>query len=149
MRWIGWLLLAFASIALAQDFETRKSLEYATHDGVKLAGDLYLPKAPGAHPVIVAIHGGGWQIGGGLGHHYWGGYPPPPPAGAGRPAGPPLISLGGPTSRAAATRSTRSAIGCRSRDRRASRRRCMTCAPLSSSLKGARASCASIRNASA
>src|SRR3954463_14792693 len=127
MRWIGWLLLAFASIALAQDFETRKSLEYATHDGVKLAGDLYLPKAPGAHPVIVAIHGGGWQIGGALRAH----------------------DLGAPISRAAATRSTRSAIGCRSRDRRASRRRCMTCAPLSSSLKGARASCASIRNASA
>jgi acetyl esterase/lipase len=74
MRWIGWLLLAFASIALAQDFETRKSLEYATHDGVKLAGDLYLPKAPGAHPVIVAIHGGGWQIGGPFGYQYWGPY---------------------------------------------------------------------------
>src|SRR4051812_50147600 len=72
MRWIGCLLLVFASTGLAQDFEARKSLEYATHDGAKLAGDLYLPKAAGPHPAIVAIHGGGWQIGGPFGHQYLG-----------------------------------------------------------------------------
>ena len=74
MRWICCLLFAFASVALAQDFETRKALEYATHDGVKLTGDLYLPKAAGSHPAIVAIHGGGWQIGGPIGYQYWGPY---------------------------------------------------------------------------
>ncbi len=75
MRWICWLLLAVAPLAIAQtDHEVRKALEYATHDGVKLSGDLYLPKAPGPHPVIVAIHGGGWQIGGPFGYQHWGPY---------------------------------------------------------------------------
>jgi acetyl esterase/lipase len=74
MRWICSLLLAFCAVASAQEFETRKALEYATHDGVKLSGDLYLPKASGAHPAIVAIHGGGWQIGGPFGYQYWGPY---------------------------------------------------------------------------
>jgi acetyl esterase/lipase len=74
MRWIFWLLLAVAPIASAQEFETRKALEYATHDGVRLAGDLYLPKAAGPHPAIVAIHGGGWQAGGPFGYQHWGPY---------------------------------------------------------------------------
>ena len=76
MRYIAWLLFALAPFALAQtgDFEARKGVEYATHDGAKLAGDLYLPKAQGPHPVIVAIHGGGWQIGGPFGYQHWGPY---------------------------------------------------------------------------
>ncbi|TMH61731.1 MAG: alpha/beta hydrolase [Betaproteobacteria bacterium] len=76
MRYIAWLLFALAPLALAQtgDFEARKGVEYATHDGAKLAGDLYLPKAQGPHPVIVAIHGGGWQIGGPFGYQHWGPY---------------------------------------------------------------------------
>jgi len=80
-RSIAWLLfaaaIAVAQLALAQtaaEFETRKALEYATHDGAKLTGDLYSPKAPGAHAAIVAIHGGGWQIGGPFGYQYWGPY---------------------------------------------------------------------------
>ena len=72
MRWICWLLLAVAPVALAQEFETRKALEYATHDGVKLTGDLYLPRAAGSHPAIVAIHGGGWQAGSPAGYQGWG-----------------------------------------------------------------------------
>ena len=75
MRWICWLLVALAPVAVAQtDHEARKALEYATHDGVKLTGDLYLPKSAGPHPVIVAIHGGGWQIGSPVGYQYWGPY---------------------------------------------------------------------------
>ena len=75
MRWICWLFLAVAPLAVAQtDHEVRKALEYAIHDGVKLSGDLYVPKAPGPHPVIVAIHGGGWQIGGPIGYQHWGPY---------------------------------------------------------------------------
>src|SRR3954469_3061341 len=73
---VGLMFVAIAQLAFAQasDFETRKGVEYATHDGTKLAGDLYLPKAAGPHPVIVAIHGGGWQIGGPFGYQYWGPY---------------------------------------------------------------------------
>jgi acetyl esterase/lipase len=76
MRYIAWLLFALAPLALAQtgDFETRKGVEYAAHDGARLAGDLYLPKAQGPHPAIVAIHGGGWQIGSPIGYQYWGPY---------------------------------------------------------------------------
>lgn len=74
MRWLFWLLLLAAPVASAQDFDTRKGLEYAVHDGTRLTGDLYLPKAAGPHPVIVAIHGGGWQIGSPIGYQYWGPY---------------------------------------------------------------------------
>ena len=43
--------------------ELRSALTYATHDGVTLQGDLYLPKAVGTVPALVAVHGGGWQQG--------------------------------------------------------------------------------------
>jgi acetyl esterase/lipase len=43
--------------------EMRAGLTYATHDGVALAGDLYLPKGAGPFPVLVALHGGGWVQG--------------------------------------------------------------------------------------
>lgn len=43
--------------------ELRANLTYATHDGVALAGDLYLPKGTGPFPVLVAVHGGGWVQG--------------------------------------------------------------------------------------
>src|SRR3982750_2175351 len=79
---VGLIFVAIAQLAFAQagDFETRKGVEYATHDGVKLAGDLYLPKAAGPHPAIVAIHGGGWQIGGPFGYPPWGPFLAGPPA---------------------------------------------------------------------
>jgi acetyl esterase/lipase len=44
-------------------FELRPALAYATHDGVALQGDLYLPKAAGPTPALIAVHGGGWQQG--------------------------------------------------------------------------------------
>ena len=43
--------------------ELRSALTYATHDGVELQGDLYLPKTRGRVPALVAVHGGGWQQG--------------------------------------------------------------------------------------
>jgi acetyl esterase/lipase len=43
--------------------ELRSALTYATHDGIALQGDLYLPKASGNVPALVAVHGGGWQQG--------------------------------------------------------------------------------------
>jgi acetyl esterase/lipase len=53
-------------------FETRPGLTYATHDGVALAGDLYVPKGAGPFPVLVALHGGGWVQGVRGAFQYWG-----------------------------------------------------------------------------
>ena len=53
-------------IVAAQELgvETRKAVQYGTHDGAGLVGDLYLPRGTENHPAIVAVHGGGWQAGG-------------------------------------------------------------------------------------
>src|SRR4029453_13712686 len=56
----------------AQQTETRAGVVYATHDGVSLAGDLYLPAGAGPFPALVAVHGGGWQAGGRSAFQYWG-----------------------------------------------------------------------------
>jgi len=57
-----------------REVEVRRDLKYATHDGVALAGDYYVPKAPGKYPVVVAVHGGGWQGGARTGYRSWGTY---------------------------------------------------------------------------
>ena len=49
-------------------------IAYASHDGVELAGDLFLPKAAKAAPALVAVHGGGWVAGARNAFHYWGPY---------------------------------------------------------------------------
>ena len=49
-------------------------IAYANHDGVELAGDLYLPKAAKAAPALVAVHGGGWVAGVRGAYQYWGPY---------------------------------------------------------------------------
>ncbi len=64
-----WFLLAGLLIApttvTAQEFrvETRKAVQYGTHDGTALIGDLYLPEGTENRPGIVAVHGGGFQLG--------------------------------------------------------------------------------------
>src|SRR5439155_925147 len=58
----------------AENEQRKRAFQDWQVDGAKLAGDLYLPKAAGPHPAIVAIHGGGWQIGGPFGYQYWGPY---------------------------------------------------------------------------
>ena len=45
------------------EVETRANVEYGRHDGEALLGDAYLPKAAGKYPVVIAVHGGGWQGG--------------------------------------------------------------------------------------
>jgi acetyl esterase/lipase len=55
-------------------FALRPALTYATHDGIALAGDLYLPKAGGAAPALIAVHGGGWQQGARSTFQHWGPY---------------------------------------------------------------------------
>jgi poly(3-hydroxybutyrate) depolymerase len=76
---LGWL--AFASMAScvaaqAQSYgvTTRTKIEYAQHDGAKLAGDLYLPKGLDKAPLLIAAHGGGWQVGSPASYRYWGPY---------------------------------------------------------------------------
>lgn len=54
------------------EMEVRKGLEYVKHDGVSLTGDLYVPKAPGKYPVVIAVHGGGWQAGNSGNYTSWG-----------------------------------------------------------------------------
>src|SRR5258708_10029535 len=61
-------------MAAAQTSETRGGVAYATHDGVSLLGDLYLPAGAGPFPALVAVHGGGWQAGGGNAFQFWGPY---------------------------------------------------------------------------
>jgi acetyl esterase/lipase len=55
-------------------FELRPTLTYATHDGVALQGDLYLPKAASPAPALIAVHGGGWQQGARSAFQHWGPY---------------------------------------------------------------------------
>jgi acetyl esterase/lipase len=43
--------------------ETRKGVQYGVHNGTALLGDLYMAQGGDHPPVIVAIHGGGWQAG--------------------------------------------------------------------------------------
>jgi acetyl esterase/lipase len=52
--------------------DIRKGVTYATHDGVALAGDLYLPKDTKNAPAIVAVHGGAWIGGSRNAFQYWG-----------------------------------------------------------------------------
>jgi acetyl esterase/lipase len=52
--------------------DIRKGVTYATHDGVALAGDVYLPKDAKAAPAIVAVHGGAWIGGSRNAFQYWG-----------------------------------------------------------------------------
>jgi len=56
------------------DVTTQLGITYANHDGVELAGDLYLPKAAKAAPALVAVHGGGWVQGVRAAFQYWGPY---------------------------------------------------------------------------
>jgi len=50
----------------------RSGVAYARHDGVELTGELYLPHGRERAPVLVAVHGGGWQLGGPDFYRHWG-----------------------------------------------------------------------------
>ncbi len=58
----------------ASEVDIQRGVEYANHDGTSLKGDLYLPKAPGKYPALIAVHGGGWQGGSPTAYRYWGPY---------------------------------------------------------------------------
>lgn len=53
-------------------FIFHRSLEYAVHDGVSLTGHLWIPRGEGPHPVLIAIHGGGWRTGSADNYMQWG-----------------------------------------------------------------------------
>src|SRR3974390_712344 len=53
---------------------TQSTVTYATHDGVALQGDLFLPEGGGPFPALVAVPGGGWQQGGGGQFQHFGPY---------------------------------------------------------------------------
>src|SRR2546421_9783878 len=59
-------------MSAAAQIETRPAIAYATHDGVALVGDLYVPAGAGPFPALVAVHGGGWQAGARSAFQYWG-----------------------------------------------------------------------------
>ena len=71
---LTWTPALLAQPAKPADVQVRADLEYAVHDGVKLTGTLYGPRGTDKRPVIVAIHGGGWQAGSPAGYQFWGPY---------------------------------------------------------------------------
>jgi acetyl esterase/lipase len=67
------VLMSISQASAAEhEVENRPELVFAEHDGIKLVGDLYLPKGRAKAPVLVAVHGGGWQIGSRQFYRYWG-----------------------------------------------------------------------------
>jgi acetyl esterase/lipase len=54
--------------------QIKTDIAYASHDGVDLSGDLYLPKGAKAAPALVAVHGGAWIQGARTAFQYWGPY---------------------------------------------------------------------------
>jgi acetyl esterase/lipase len=74
---LGLLVLASLLNGVSAHAQTygvtaRSNVDYVEHDGIKLTGDLYLPKGLDKAPVLIAVHGGGWQIGGPIFYRYLG-----------------------------------------------------------------------------
>jgi acetyl esterase/lipase len=68
-------LLMPAAMAKAEYEVTRRDdIAFAEHDGVRLLGDFYAPKGLDKAPALVAVHGGGWQIGDRKFYSNWGPY---------------------------------------------------------------------------
>jgi acetyl esterase/lipase len=63
-----------STVAGEFDLSTHNDIEFAEHDGTRLIGDLYLPKGLSRAPLVVAVHGGGWQIGTRKLYTHWGDY---------------------------------------------------------------------------
>ena len=78
MLWAAVLaaaLLMSAVMARAEYEVTRRDdIVFAEHDGVRLLGDFYAPKGLDKAPALVAVHGGGWQIGDRKFYSNWGPY---------------------------------------------------------------------------
>jgi acetyl esterase/lipase len=61
---------------MAKEYEVaiRPDIVFVEHDDVKLLGDLYLPQGLSEAPVLVGVHGGGWQLGDRKFYRHWGRY---------------------------------------------------------------------------
>jgi acetyl esterase/lipase len=67
-------MAAHGAAAQGYGVVTRPNVQYVEHDGVKLTGDFYAPKGLDKAPVIIAVHGGGWQAGSPDAFKYFGPY---------------------------------------------------------------------------
>jgi acetyl esterase/lipase len=54
--------------------DIRKHVPFGAHDGDRLTGDYYAPPGTGHYPALVAVHGGGWQLGTAESYQSWGPY---------------------------------------------------------------------------
>src|SRR5438067_12588855 len=72
----GFALVLNGVNAMAEDFNvvTRNDITFAEHDGTKLIGGFYAPGGRDKAPVLVAVHGGGWQAGTRKSYAHWGPY---------------------------------------------------------------------------
>src|SRR5260370_36102905 len=63
-------------VAMGKEYgvATTPDIMFAEHDGVTLLGDLYLPQGLSKAPVLVGVHGGGWQVGDRKFYTNWGNY---------------------------------------------------------------------------
>jgi acetyl esterase/lipase len=68
------LLMPGANAKADHEVMTRNDILFAEHDGVRLLGDFYAPKGVEKAPVLVAVHGGGWQVGNRKFYTNWGRY---------------------------------------------------------------------------
>src|SRR5260370_16224250 len=68
------LLLTGARAKADYEVVTRNDIVFAEHAGVKLLGDFYAPKSLDKAPVLVAVHGGGWQVVTRKFYSHWGPY---------------------------------------------------------------------------
>ena len=59
----GLIIAAYPFSFAVAGYTQQSNVVYATHDGVPLYGDLYLPSTGGPHPAMMLIHGGAWQVG--------------------------------------------------------------------------------------
>jgi acetyl esterase/lipase len=71
---MGLFMMNAGANAAEYEVITRSNIEYVQHDGTALAGDLYLPKGLEKAPLLVAVHGGGWQGSSRDNYKYWGPY---------------------------------------------------------------------------
>ncbi|WP_158871385.1 alpha/beta hydrolase [Antarcticirhabdus aurantiaca] len=74
--WFGALILCLVCMtsAHAAGVQVQDNVEYAVHDGISLTGTIYSPAGSSRSPAIVAIHGGGWQVGDRSVYKHWGPY---------------------------------------------------------------------------
>jgi len=49
--------------SLPDGAQVLQDVPFLDRDGIRLAGDLYLPPGSGRHPAVLLIHGGGWRNG--------------------------------------------------------------------------------------